>query len=248
MDKRIVRIRAFRAVDDFRSCRKFIEGHRKVLDNHGIDQVTSANDQWAFNPAVFVILVESLDGEKTYGGARIHVADHKTPLPIEEAVSDMDPHIYDVVKDYARRGGTGELCGLWNSIEVAGMGIGAFFSIVVGFAITTQVGITSVFSLCAPPTVKFAEPIGCRIVTSLGNKGTFYYPKIDLLATVVLLEDAVNLPLTNEAVKERIMNLRKHPVNIVLDKAPPRNIEIEIHYNLVIPGTNINEFVVLPQS
>ncbi len=236
-----VRIKAFRAINDFASCRKFIEGHRKVLDNHGISKITSANDEWAYNPSVFVVLVESLDGSKAYGGARVHAADGITGLPIEEATEYLDPKIHEAVKKYSAAG-TGELCGLWNSIEVAGLGIGSYFSALTGVAITTQIGIDTLFALCAPPTVKFSQWVGCRIVNEIGNEGTFYYPKIDLLATVVLLEDSPNLPYANDEAKTKINSLRNNPFNTVRDRAPLRKIEIEIKYELMIEGIKPGEF------
>ncbi len=78
-------IRAFRATDDLETCQKFIDGHKNVLEHHGIIKVTSSNNEWAHNPAVFVIVVESVDGKKLYGGARVHAANGITKLPIEDA-------------------------------------------------------------------------------------------------------------------------------------------------------------------
>ena len=124
MEHTSVRIRAFRATDDYESCQRFIEGHRKVLDNHGIERVTSSNNEWAFNPSVFVVIVESLDRQKTYGGARIHAFRENDLLPFESATAEMDPAITGIIRNYSKSG-TGELCGLWNSIEVAGLPIQA---------------------------------------------------------------------------------------------------------------------------
>ena len=115
-----VQIRAFRATTDPETCLKFILGHQKVLENHGIYKVTSSAVDWMYNPAVFVLAVESLDRKKLFGGARIHAANGKDPLPIETATGKMDSRIYDYVRKYSENG-TGELCGLWNSIEVAGL-------------------------------------------------------------------------------------------------------------------------------
>src|ERR1700710_2144535 len=97
-----VRIRAFRATDDSETCLKFILGHQKVLENHGIYNVTSSVVEWMYSPSVFVIVVESLDGTRLYGGARVHAADGKFPLPIESATGEMDPRVYDYVKFYAQ--------------------------------------------------------------------------------------------------------------------------------------------------
>ena len=93
-----IRIRAFRAIDDPETCLKFIDGHRKVLSIYGIENITTNTDIWMQNPAIFVIVVETLDGEKLYGGARIQVADGIHPLPIEEATGKMDSKIYEIVR------------------------------------------------------------------------------------------------------------------------------------------------------
>src|SRR5690606_23971272 len=187
-----VRLRAFRAVDDPVACEKFIEGHMHVLLNFGIEKITSAKTDWMYNPAVFVFIVESLDKSKVYGGVRLHVAGGNQPLPIEEATGRLDPHVYELVAQYARTG-TGEGCGLWNSREIAGYGIGSIFLSRAGIAGAAQVGVTSLFSLCAPYTVKLAENMGYRVEEAVGNKGTFYYPKLDLVATAMVHRDLTHI-------------------------------------------------------
>ena len=96
--KPIVRLRAFRAIDDAKSCELFIDGHTKVLTSIGITKLTSARHEWMYNPAVFVLIVESLDGKNVYGGARINVSGGTQPLPIEEATGILDDKIFDLVK------------------------------------------------------------------------------------------------------------------------------------------------------
>lgn len=236
-----IRIRAFRATDDPVSCDRFIEGHAHVLEVAGVKKVTSANHDWKYNPASFVIIVENKAGDKVLGGARLQCAGGTQPLPIEEATGDFDQRIFEVVKQYSQRG-TAELCGLWNSREVAGLGIGAFFSTRVGVVIAEQVGVESIFALCAPYTVKFAEKVGCRVLKSIGNNGTFYYPKLDLLASIVLLEDALTVTQAEEAEKERIFNIRKNLKQVYTEISPIRSMEIDIHYDLEIKNIKPNEF------
>ncbi len=228
-----VRLRAFRAIDDPRTCELFIEGHAHVLTAIGVKKVTSSKNDWMYNPAAFVLIVESLDGEKVYGGVRIHVAGGSEPLPIEEATGRMDSSVYDLVYEYAKQG-TGEGCGLWNSREIAGYGIGSIFLTRAGAAISTQIGIKSLFALCAPYTVKLAESVGYRIDTTVGNNGTFYYPKLDLLATVMIMKNLDTLTEADQDNKDAIMSLRKNS-NIVRIETL-RNKEIEIHYQIDIPN------------
>lgn len=231
-ERPVVRLRAFRAIDDPKTCERFIEGHAHVLTAIGIKKVTSSKNDWMYNPAAFVLIVESLDGENVYGGARIHVAGGSQPLPIEEATGKMDPKIFDLVWRYAQKG-TGEVCGLWNSREIAGYGVGSIFLTRAAVAISTQVGLNSLFALCAPYTVKMAESVGYQLEDSVGNKGTFYYPKLDLLATTMILKNVNELGDADENERAAIFNLRGQLNLTRVEKLRKREIEIE--YKVELP-------------
>ncbi len=167
-EKPEVRLRAFRAIDDPETCELFIKGHTHVLTSIGVTKVTSSKNEWTKNPDAFVMVVESLDGKKVYGGARVHVSGGSEPLPIEQATGAMDPGIFDLVWRFTQFG-TGELCGLWNSREIAGYGIGSIFLIRAAAAIAYQVGIKSLFALCAPYTIKPVVGIGMELENSIGQ-------------------------------------------------------------------------------
>lgn len=236
-----IRIRAFRAIDDPETCLKFIQGHRKVLSIYGIENITTNTDSWMNNPSIFVIVVETLDGEKLYGGARVQVANGINPLPIEEATGKMDPKIYDIVRYYSQFGAA-ELSGLWNSKEVAGFGIGSLFPSRVAVAIANQIGVNVMFVLCSPTTVRFKSWIGGQEMENIGNKGTFYYPKLDLLATALFTEDAINLPLAHPRERDKIFYLRENPIHVAQEKSPFKNHFVNVHYSLLIPSANPHEF------
>ena len=231
----VVRLRAFRAIDDPETCNLFLEGHAHVLTSIGITKVTSSKNEWVNNPAAFVLIVESLDRKKVYGGARVHVAGGNAPLPLEEATGAMDPAIYDVVWEYAEHG-TGELCGLWNSREIAGYGIGSIFLIRAAVAISHQIGLQSLFALCAPYTIKPGECVGMELEGRVGNQGTFYYPKLDLLATTMVVKDVPVLSKAHEEDKVAIFKIREN-LNIVRVEEL-RKKEITIHYETHIENFN----------
>ena len=63
-DKPVVRLRAFRAIDDPAACELFVQGHAHVLTSIGVTKVTSSKNEWTQNPAAFVLIVESLDKTK----------------------------------------------------------------------------------------------------------------------------------------------------------------------------------------
>ena len=234
-------IRAFRATDDPETCKKFIQGHRKVLSIYGIENITTNTDDWMYNPAIFVIVVESGDREKLYGGARVQAANGIIQLPIEEATGKMDSKIHDVVKRQARFG-TAELSGLWNSKEVAGLGIGSLFPTRCGVVIAEQIGLDSMFSLSSPTTVRFNKWLGSKILTEVGDNGTFYYPKIDLLASACLLYDAVTLTDTHPREREKMLYLRNNLRCTILEKSPFKTVYVNVHYDLVITSANKTEF------
>jgi hypothetical protein len=240
LDKEI-RIRVFRATDDPGTCLRFIEGHRKVLSIYGIENITTNTDDWMYRHSIFVIVVEALDGSKLFGGARIQIADGIHPLPIEDATGKMDAKIYDIVRHRAQNGAA-ELSGLWNSKEVAGFGIGSLFPSRVAVALATQIGVNTFFTLCSPTTVRFKDWMGGKILTDVGINGTFYYPKIDLLATALYQEDMYDLPISHPREREKIMYLRENPEHIAREKSPFKNYYIHIHYALKLHNVDPNEF------
>jgi hypothetical protein len=168
-----------------------------------------------------------------YGGARIHVAGGTQSLPIEQATGMMDDSVFDLIWQYAQQG-TGEICGLWNSREISGYGIGSIFLTRAAVTISNQIGIKSLFALCAPYTIKLAEAVGYKIDYRIGNKGTFYYPKLDLLATTMILDDVNSLVNANIEHRTTIMQLRSNPNQVRIEEL--RNKRIEIHYTLDVPN------------
>ncbi len=203
------RLIAFKAINDPIRCGKFIEGHRQVLESIGVKKVTSAKEDWVNNPDVIVVIVESEEDGKVYGGARIHKANKEFPLPMVEAIEELDSSIKEVInKDLDA--GTGEVCGLWNSRQISGLGIGAIFMSKACLALTPKLGLTSLYALFAPTTVKLGLMMGYEVLTQVGNNGTFYYPKLDLIATAMKLHDAINLPLTAEEHRESIFQIREN--------------------------------------
>lgn len=202
--------KAFKAVDDPESCMKFIEGHRHVLEIFGITQISSAKVDWMYNPNVHVVLVTIEENGKAMAGSRIHQANGINPLPIEDAVGFMDASIHDMVRERTAAG-TGELCGVWNSWEVAGLGIGSYFLSQVSVALSSMIGLTTLFGLTAPATYRNAVRGGFRVISEIGINGKFYYPKEDLTATAVITDELETLPTAIDEVREHIQSFRKNP-------------------------------------
>lgn len=224
--------KVFKAVDNRVDCMKFIEGHTHVLEVFGITQITSAKIDWVLNPDVYVVLVSEHENGPALGGGRIHVANRKNPLPIEDAVGEMDDRIYKMVEE-STDGGAGEFCGLWNSWEIAGLGIGSIYLGRIFIALAYRLGLKTLYGLCAPATFRNSLRVGFRVINEIGLNGKFYYPKEQLTATSLIIEDLENLPFAVEEERSEIFALRNeknYKKNILTNK----NITIELNTNFYI--------------
>jgi hypothetical protein len=227
----MIRLRVFRAIDERETCEKFVEGHVKILKVFGITMITSAKAEWMDDPLTYVIVAEDSEDQRVLGGARVQIAGGKLPLPLEDAVQRYDPNVHaEVEKNVAN--GTCELCGLWNSREIAGLGIGSFFLTRVAVCIAPQLSMKTMFALCAPYTVEMAEKVGFTVATFLGDKGEFLYPKEGLVATAVFLRDSATLSTADHNEREEIFSLRNNLKQTRTEMG--RRKEFELMYDLEI--------------
>jgi hypothetical protein len=228
------KIRVFKATEDPSSTEKYFMGHRNVLKSYGVDEIIAPDTSWFSNPNVYVIIVESIDGSKVYGGAKIQIKVPNEMLPMENALVKIKPEICALVNEQSDNG-TAEFCGLWNSREVAGWGIGSIFLVRVGvaragIAISEKLKINSLFALCASYTLPIAIKTGFKQHTALDNGQGFPYPTNEFRAYIALLEDTSTLKNALIEEREQIFDLRSHPHQTRTEKGPKG--ETEILYDL----------------
>jgi hypothetical protein len=96
----MIKIRAFRPLGESDLCLEYIDGHRRVLEDYGIINITSYNKDWITNPFVFGVYAEQ--NGVMVGAIRIQIADGIHPLPVELAVGKMDSMVYELVTKYWR--------------------------------------------------------------------------------------------------------------------------------------------------
>ena len=235
-----INIKAFRAIDDLDFCETYIDGHRRILDAYGVSKVTSASTDWKYDPSTYIIIIyDSNDTAKIYGGARIQVRTETLKMPMEGAIAILDKNIYNYVDQYGNYN-VAEFCGLWNSIEVSGYGIGSMLLGRIGVAISNQLNLQCLMALCSPATLRNCIKLGFEKIEELGNKGTFYYPKEDLIATALIIKDIRNLPTADPFTRDAIMNLRNNPVQFAVETGPKGQMEIQ--YDITIDvKTNENQ-------
>jgi hypothetical protein len=222
-------IRAFRATDDIKTRDEYHMGLEQVLLYYGVTRVTSQSREWFDAPDTWIIVVQDHADGQVLGGARMQMATADLPLPIEKAVAFKDTRIYTEVDKY-RDNGLGELCGLWNSRKVAGMGLGSIYLGISSVAIAVKTGMNTVMCLCAPSTKQNCFRVGFKLNKELGVQGEFVYPKENLVATALIMTDPHEVPDAEEFEKTRIMALRQNG-KLTAEESTPRG-DIRIYYDI----------------
>ncbi|WP_439488868.1 hypothetical protein [Algoriphagus sp.] len=172
-----------------------------------------------------------MDDFRVLGGGRVQLKSKGYPLPLEDAISEVDPGIASYMSQFGELE-VAEYCGLWNSREVAGYGIGSIYLVKVGVAIASQFGLKKLMALCSPATVRISKKVGYEVISSLGDNGTFLYPKEGLIATVLAIDDVDNLPFADSTEREFIFQLRDNVVNQKLESGPKG--EMMVLFDLIV--------------
>lgn len=228
----MIKVKSFRADRHPRECKTFIEEHMNVLKAFGFANISSVNSDWAFSPSSFIITFRNKDSNDMIAGGRLQMADGILKLPIEEAVGEFDSSIYQTINSDRIKHGTVEICGLWNTRKAARIGMGSLFIMRVLLAVCSQLGIKSMFSLCAPTTVDSAKKIGGIVMKEIGNNGTFYYPKLNCITTAIKFPDIHTLEHAEKEERDFIFNIRNNWESII--STPLRNNMVEMEYSLII--------------
>lgn len=223
----MITIRAFRAIDELQTCNRFLDAHRKVLEEFNLENISTNTPRWINHPNTYCVIGE-YQGE-LIGGIRIQLADGIFPLPVEDAVGHFDANIHKLVEKYRKDNGVGEVCGLWNSRKFApNLGITVLLSI-AAISICDQMNLKNLFAICAGYTLPMARRLGFEIERSVGNDGEFIYPNSNFVARVLRM-NCQTLATSNAQYGKDIQDLRN-------DRKLERKImmgtgEIDLRYSL----------------
>jgi hypothetical protein len=227
-----LRFIAFRAIHEPELCERFKEGHRNVLLDYGIANITTNTNEWNKNPNMYCIVAINLEDQRLVGGIRIQISDVDNYLPVETAIGKMDARIHNIVSNFRNNGGVGELCALWNAKSVSGIGISILLTR-AGISVTNQLSIKTLMGICADYTLKMFQQVGFVVENNLGNNGEFPYPNPNYTARVLGIMNAASLETAAAYDKERMSALRESPIQVCLEK---EKAEVTVDYNLVIPN------------
>lgn len=230
--------RAFRAIEEPEICIRYRDGHVSVLKDYGITNITTNNDEWMKNPNIYGIVAEIYPDMEVVGGIRVQISDEQNWLPVEKAISKMDPRIHDIVKKYREEGGVGELCALWNAKRVAGIGISVLLTR-AGISMANQLDFETLVGICAEYTLDMFRRVGFVVDDSLGVKGEFQYPNENYIARVLGIMNASTLSTAHEYDKMRMQSLRDFPEQLTIEQGTKEKIEIQ--YQLTLPNYNKND-------
>ena len=223
-----ITIRVFRATDEPETCEKFYQGHIDVLHSYGVEPISSAKKEWFTNAGVYGLIAEQQG--KIVGGVKLHKADGITALPVEESIGYIDKRIYDLVKGFTKKG-VGEACGLWNSKDVAGMGVSYILSRAV-VTIAHQFGVNRLFALSSDHTIKMFRELGFRVIRKIGEKGDFIYPTPQYISRVLLV-NSETLSTASAYNKMIMFSLRQNPDQNRHENGPKG--EMEVKYQMHLP-------------
>ena len=225
-----LKFRAFQSSKDLALSQRYMVGHKQVLADYGITNITSNNNVWLEIPCVFGVVAENEEGELV-GGIRVQMADGVHPLPVENAVGYMDGRVHEVVKKYLPNG-VGELSALWNAKSVAGYG-GSVLLTRAGISLTNQIHCNTMVGICGDYTLQMFTNVGFVIDNSLGNNGEFFYPKEEFIARVLGILNSESLDTAAKEDKARMVSLRDSPKQFFRETGPKGLVEVE--YDLFMP-------------
>ena len=224
------KVETYRAVDRPDLNKIFLEEHANVLKDYGVTMITSFKQSWLENPYAHCVVAYDEKGVMV-GGIRVHIKDwNKYPLPMEVAIAKLDEGIYDLVKKYKNQG-VGELCGLWNSKSVQGVGI-SFMLTRAAVSIVNQLKFDILMGICAEYSLPMFKNVGFEIDTSLQNNGEFPYPTDEYITRVVGILKSSTLETANDYDREKILGLRNKPIQIREEEGKKGKFKAD--YNLIV--------------
>lgn len=221
-----------RATQDQRLCKRLLQGHKRVLEAYGIKNLSSFRTDWFRRDDVLVIAVMTPDGERVLAGARMQPGLVANDFPLHQAVGHMDPKVGSFLEEIIPEGAY-ELNALWNSIELAGMGLGSEFLIEVAMAALPLLDAKHVVALTSPVTRRWREKHGWRLRSDLGDEGYFVYPTPSLRASVEHYVHPDYQPQVDVEIRDLMASIRRRPEDVTTYVEGPKG-QLKIRLNLTI--------------
>jgi hypothetical protein len=219
-----LKARAVCAPTVVREGRRHAVAHTQALRRRGIAHITSARQLWWHNSNTWAVLLEDAATGEPLGGVRLQRWGNGTALPIEEALSSVDPRVHAWVASFSEHG-VGELCGLWCSPKLEGFGLGSFLTR-MGLALASQVDTTTILGVCDARHLDQNVSLGFKHDTTLASRGTFEYPLPGLCAHLLRLPDANQLQGATLQARASINAYRDVPIGAQVLTRSGRSLQL----------------------
>lgn len=200
-----IEIIGFFAKNNKKLCEKFTQGHTEVLTQHGFLHFKSYDKYWYNLEGCYVIM--ALANDKVVGGIRLELKEENKLLPYEKVLINSFPEVQDLNRQLGLKQ-LAEPCSLWNSKAVSGKNLSVFLSR-TSIAMAYLLGIENIISFNATYTFRIPQDVGCKMITSLGNKGYFNYPTEKFRAALWLHNDLKNLKDADPESRKSMIDLRE---------------------------------------
>jgi hypothetical protein len=204
-------VRVYRADRHVATSEALVAGHQAVLSAYGIRKLVTFNTSWIGNPEVIVIAALADGGTRVLGGARMYRGATVDELPMYQAVGDQDPGMGRWFEPFGSEGAW-ELAGLWNSMELAGMGVEATYLVRAAMAAMPLVSARHLFALTSPVTRRMQAALGFGTEPEVGDGGFFTYPTDRLRATIARFTFPENLEDATPEVREQLREVWADPM------------------------------------
>jgi len=213
-------IRVFRSGKDEALCHALVDGHRAVLAAYGIKRLTTFNRDWIGREDVLVIAALGDDG-RILGGARLQHLHTLDDTPLYRAVGDQDPDLAEVLRPYMEEGAW-ELGGLWNSMELAGMGVEASYLVRAALAAMPLADARHLFALTSPVTRRMQAALGFETQGGIGDNGFFVYPTPTLKASIARFTFPEQLAMATPEVRNFLKGIWEDPMAYAHEMGGPK--------------------------
>jgi hypothetical protein len=225
-------LKILRASEDVELCQSMVEGHKRVLHAYGIKNISSFNTDWIGRDDVILIVAMSADGKKVLAGTRLQSGDKPEDFPLYQAVGHMDEGLKSWLATLIQDG-TMELNGMWNSIELAGMGLGVEWMVQSAMASMSMLDLRNLFALTSPVTRRMRDKMGWSIQDQFGDDGYFKYPNDKLLASIEHFIFPDDLPKSQKDVRVFLDELWADPTGYVMNIKGPKG-KLKVRFNISV--------------
>lgn len=233
----MINVRVFRATSEPDACIRYAEGYLQVLREFDIRHVNPMSLEWTSDPYAWVLAAEDAATGKMMAGGQIRLAAGTAPLPIELAIRELDERISDRIAAFGKNQ-TAELYGLWNGKEAEGLRLGNYYLPMAALAASESMKVKTLLSLCSPFTYDQYTRLGFEVMHTLGNNGSFFYPKKDLIALGMMVADCNSITSMAPAELElfRLLRENRSPKTEVMGRKGP----VTLSFSLKVENHNIN--------